>query len=126
MKHKTIAILHFNINEKYPPVMYFIFDNLENNPELRILELTTNNTTNYKTPTSPITKIYRVGAISLNTFNKYASLIWFNLMSFLILLFRKFDLFIAFESLSIFSLWLRTIIRLKTKAHLHFYEYRFA
>jgi len=123
MKPKTIAILHFNIIEKYPPVMNFIFDNLEDNPDLQILVLTTNNTTNYKTPSFPNTKIYRFGTISLNPLKRYVSYLWFNLMSSLILIFRKFDLIIAFESLSIFPLWLRTIIRVKTKAHLHFHEY---
>ena len=73
MKPKTIAILHFNIIEKYPPVMNFIFDNLEDNPDLQILVLTTNNTTNYKTPSFPNTKIYRFGTISLNPLKRYVS-----------------------------------------------------
>jgi hypothetical protein len=123
MKPKTIAILHFNMIEQYPPVMNFIFDKLEDNPELRILVLTTNNTANYKTPTFPNTKIYRFGTISINPLKRYTSYLWFNFMSSLILLSKKFDLIIAFESLSIFPLWLRTNIRFKTKAHLHFHEY---
>ena len=123
MKPKTIAILHFNIIEKYPPVMNFIFDNLEDNPDLQILVLTTNNTTNYKTPTFPNTKIYRFGTISVNPIKRYTTYLWFNLMSSLILLFKNFDLIVAFESLSIFPLWLRTNIRVKTKAHLYFHEY---
>ena len=123
MKPKTIAILHFNTIEQYPPVMNFIFDNLEDNPEVRILVLTTNNTTNFKTPAFPNTKIYRFGTISLNPLKRYASYLWFNLMSSLLLLFKKFDLIIAFESLSIFPLWLRTNLRVKTKAHIHFHEY---
>lgn len=106
--------------------MNFIFDNLEDNPDLQILVLTTNNTTNYKTPTFPNTKLYRFGTICLIPFNRYSSYLWLNIMSSLILIFRKFDLIIAFESLSIFPLRLRTIIRVKTKAHLHFYEYQSA
>ena len=123
MKPKSIAILHFNIIEKYPPVMNFIFDNLEDNPDLQILVLTTNNTSNYKTPTFPNTKIYRFGTISVNPLKRYTSYLWFNLMSSLILLFKNLNLIVAFESLSLFPLWLRTNIRVKTKAHLHFHEY---
>jgi hypothetical protein len=53
-----IAILHFNIIEKYPPVMNFIFDALEQKPAHKILVFTTKNTTSYTSPHFPNTKVY--------------------------------------------------------------------
>ena len=75
-----IAILHFNVIENYPPVMNFIFDALKKNPAQSILVFTTNNTTFYKTPHFPNTKIYRFGTISSNPIKRYASYLRFNLM----------------------------------------------
>jgi hypothetical protein len=84
-----IAILHFNIIEQYPPVMNFIFDALEENPNQEIIVFTTKNTTSYITPYFPNTKIYRFGAISSNPIKRYASYAWFNLMSSILLLIKK-------------------------------------
>jgi hypothetical protein len=123
MKPKKIAILHFNIIEKYPPVMNFIFDALEENPELQILLFTTQNTTSYQTPLFPNTKIYRFGKVSTNPIVRYSSYLYYNLLSSLILLFSKVEHVTAFESLSVFPLWLRMKLRTSTKAHLHFHEY---
>jgi len=123
MKLKKIAILHFNIIEKYPPVMNFIFDALEENPELQILVFTTQNTTSYQTPHFPNTKIYRFGKVSANPMVRYSSYLYYNLLSFLILLFSKVEHVTAFESLSVFPLWLRMTLRPSTKTHLHFHEY---
>ena len=123
MKPKKIAILHFNIIEKYPPVMNFIFDALEENPELQILVFTTQNTTSYQTPHFPNTKIYRFGKVSANPIVRYSSYLYYNLLSSLILLFSKVGHVTAFESLSVFPLWLRMKLRPSSKAHLHFHEY---
>jgi hypothetical protein len=118
-----IAILHFNIIEKYPPVMNFIFDALEENPSLKILVFTTKNTTAYTTPHFPNTKIYRFGTISTNQVTRYASYIWFNLMSSVVLLINRVDKITVFETLSIFPLWVLSKIYNSHKVHIHFHEY---
>lgn len=123
MKPKKIAILHFNIIEKYPPVMNFIFDAIEENPDTEILVFTTKNTTTFKTPTFPNTKIYRLGMVNTNPIIRYASYVWFNLACSMILLFKSVEFITAFESLSIFPLWVRSKIKHQTKAHIHFHEY---
>jgi len=118
-----IAILHFNIIEKYPPVMNFIFDALEENPAKKILVFTTKNTTSYKTPHFPNTKIYRFGTTSANPVKRYASYLWFNLMSSIVLLLNRIDKITSFETLSILPFWLVSkIFRIK-KGHIHFHEY---
>jgi hypothetical protein len=118
-----IAILHFNIIEKYPPVMNFIFDALEENSSLKILVFTTKNTTSYTTPHFPNTKIYRFGTIGTNPVTRYASFIWFNLMSSIVLLINRVDKITVFETLSIFPLWVLSIIYNSHKVHIHFHEY---
>jgi hypothetical protein len=118
-----IAILHFNIIEKYPPVMNFIFDALEENPSLKILVFTTKNTTSYTTPHFPNTKIYRFGTISSNPVKRYAYYVWFNLMSSVVLFINSVDKTTVFETLSIFPLWLGSRILKSKIGHIHFHEY---
>lgn len=118
-----IAILHFNIIEKYPPVMNFIFDALEANPAQKILVFTTKNTTSYKTPHFPNTKIYRFGTISANPVKRYASYLWFNLLSSVVMLLNRTEKITVFETFSIFPFWLASkIFRIK-KGHIHYHEY---
>ena len=103
--------------------MNFIFDALEENPQLQILVFTTQNTTNYITPEFPNTKIFRFGKVSTNPIVRYCSYIYFNLLSSLILIFSKIDFVTAFESLSVFPLWFRMKLLPTTNAHIHFHEY---
>jgi hypothetical protein len=118
-----IAILHFNIIEKYPPVMNFIFDASEENPSQKIIVFTTKNTTSYKTPDFPNTKIYRFGTISSNPVKRYTSYLWFNLMSTIVLLMNSVEKITVFETLSIFPFWLVSKIDKSKKGHIHFHEY---
>lgn len=118
-----IAIIHFNIIEKYPPVMNFIFDALEENPALKTVVFTTKNTTSFITPNFPNTKIYRFGTISSNPVKRYASYLWFNLMSSVILLVNKVDKVTVFETLSIFPFWLVSNLLKRIEGHIHFHEY---
>ena len=117
-----IAIVHFNIIEKYPPVMNFIYDTLEENPSRKIIVFTTKNTTTYTTPLFPNTKIYRFGTLSSNPVRRYFSYIWFNLMSSIILLMYRVDI-IIFETLSVFPLWFVSKINKSKKGHIHYHEY---
>jgi hypothetical protein len=118
-----LAILHFNIIEKYPPVMNFIFDALEDNPNQKIIVFTTNNTTSYTTPHFPNTKIYRIGTISTNPFIRFTSYVWFNLLSSFVLLLNRFDEITVFETISIFPLWLVSKTSKRKKGHIHYHEY---
>jgi hypothetical protein len=118
-----IAILHFNIIEKYPPVMNFIFDAIEDNPSQKILVFTTKNTTSYTTPDFPNTKIYRFGTICSNPIKRYVAYLWFNLMSSIVLMMNRVDKITAFETLSIFPLWIVLKIHKNKKGHIHFHEY---
>jgi hypothetical protein len=118
-----IAIIHFNIIEKYPPVMNFIFDALDENPRQKIIVFTTKNTTLYTTPHFPNTKIYRFGKISSNPFKRYTSYLWFNIMCTLVLLINRVDKLTAFETLSILPLWLMSKKFKEKKGHIHFHEY---
>lgn len=103
--------------------MNFIFDALEENPAKRILVFTTKNTTSYKTPHFPNTIIYRFGIISSNPIKRYASYVWFNLMSSFILLMNKVDYITVFETLSIFPFWVVSKIHYRNKGYIHFHEY---
>jgi hypothetical protein len=123
MRPKKIAILHFNVIEKYPPVMNFIYDAIEANPAVQILVFTTKNTTTYQTPKFPNSTIYRFGKVSSNRLVRYFSYIYYNLFSSCILLYNKVDLITAFETISIFPLWFKILIKPKAKAHIHFHEY---
>ncbi len=103
--------------------MNFVFDALEENPSNKIIVFTTRNTTSYKTPHFPNTKIYRFGTISSNPIKRYASYVWFNLMSSLLLWVNRVDKITAFETLSIFPLWVVSKVTKSKKAHIHFHEY---
>jgi hypothetical protein len=103
--------------------MNFIFDALEANPAQKILVFTTKNTTSYKTPHFPNTKIYRFGTISANPIKRYTSYLWFNLMSSIVLSLNRIDKITVFETLSIFPFWIVSkMFRIK-KGHIHFHEY---
>lgn len=103
--------------------MNFIFDTLEENPSQKILVFTTKNTSLYTTPNFLNTKIYRFGTISSNPTKRYASYVWFNLMSSIVLLWYRVDKIIVFETLSIFPLWLVSKLVKSKKGHIHFHEY---
>jgi hypothetical protein len=118
-----IAILHFNIIEKYPPVMNYIFNALEENPSKKIIVFTTKNTTLYTTPCFPNTTIYRFGTISSNPIKRYASYLWFNLMCIILLLINRIEKITVFETLSIFPFWVFSKIYNNIKGHIHFHEY---
>jgi hypothetical protein len=118
-----IAILHFNIIEKYPPVMNVIFDALEDNPGQKILVFTTKNTTSFTTPNFPNTKIYRFGTLSSNPFKRYTCYVWFNLMSSIVLMVNRVDKVTVFETLSIFPFWLVSNMFKSIEGHIHFHEY---
>ncbi len=118
-----IAILHFNVIEKYPPVMNFIFDTLEKNPSHPILVFTTKNSTSYTTPHFPNTKIYRFGTISSNLIQRYVTYLWFNLMCSIVLLMNKVESIIVFETLSLFPLWVISKIFKSKRGHIHYHEY---
>lgn len=118
-----IAILHYNIIEKYPPVMNFIFDAVDENYNKKILVFTTKNTTSYTTPYFSNTKIYRFGTICSNPIKRYVSYIWFNLMTSILLLINRVDKITVFETLSIFPLWVVSKIFNRNECHIHFHEY---
>ena len=103
--------------------MNFIFDALEENPEKKIIVFTTRNTTSYITPHFPNTKIYRFGTISANPIKRYASYLWFNLMSSVVLFVGRVDKVTVFETLSIFPFWLVSKICKSKNGHIHFHEY---
>ena len=103
--------------------MNYILDTVEANPEARIKVFTTKNNTSYSTPIFPNTKIYRLGSISSNSFNRYTTYIWYNFVSSIILLLMKTDFIIAFESLSVFPLWITSNLKNRKNAHIHFHEF---
>ena len=103
--------------------MNFIFDAFEENPDQKILVFTTKNTTSYSTPYFPNTKVYRFGTISSKPVKRYASYVWFNLMSTIVLLMHRVDKMTVFETLSVFPLWMITKIYKSKKGHIHFHEY---
>jgi hypothetical protein len=103
--------------------MNFIFDALEENPAIKIEVFTTKNTTSFKTPNFPNTKIYRFGTISQNPVERYASYLWFNLITSIMLLVNRVDKIMVFETLSIFPLWVISIIYKNNNGHIHFHEY---
>ncbi len=103
--------------------MNFIFDASEENPCQKIIVFTTKNTTSYKTPHFPNTKIYRFGTISSNPVKRYTSYLWFNLISSIVLLLNRVEKITVFETLSIFPFWLVSKIDKSIKGHIHFHEY---
>lgn len=123
MKTKRLSILHFNILEKYPPVLNLISDALAQKPAFQISVITSVNNSPYKNRSFSGVKILRLGSTSKNAVLRYASYLSFNIIGTFILLLKRPDVVLVYESLSIFPAFVYAKFFPKKKIHVHFHEY---
>lgn len=118
-----LAILHYNILEKYPPTMNFIQDLEESEKEFILNVISTKNNTTYTNFTTSIGSVIRLGAISQGSLARYLSYLIFNLGSLLRLIFFKPQEIAVFETLSIWPAYFYKKINKKVNIHVHHHEY---
>ena len=102
MNRNKLVLLHYNVLEKYPPALNFISDALVQKPAFQISVITSINNSPYKNQSFPGVKILRLGSTSKNPVLRYASYLIFNIIGTLFLLFKRPDVVLVYESLSIF------------------------
>jgi hypothetical protein len=120
---RNLTILHFNVLEKYPPALNFISDALAQKPNFKISVITSLNNSPYQNQTFPGVKILRLGSTSKNAFLRYASYLIYNFIGTLVLLLKRPDVVLVYETLSIFPACVYSKIFPKKKIHIHYHEY---
>jgi hypothetical protein len=123
MSKKKLVILHFNVLEKYPPALNFILDALAQKSSHKISVITSINNSPYKNRSFPGVKILRLGSTSKNAVLRYSSYLIYNFIGTLVLLLKRPDVVIVYETLSIFPAFVFTKIFPKNKIHVHYHEY---
>jgi len=118
-----LAILHFNILEKYPPTMNFISDVLTKKPKYQISVFTSRNTSPYLNKHFENVKIWRLGSVSVNSLKRYLSYLIFNFFGSVFLLIKRPDLVIVYETMSVFPAYIYGKIYRNKKIHIHYHEY---
>lgn len=120
---KELVILHFNILEKYPPVMNFILDVIDEKSEYKITVITSVNNSPLANQKFNGVKIWRLGILSPIAIVRYISYIFFNIIGFLILIAKRPSSIIVYESLSIFPLYFYSSMSKNIFIHIHYHEY---
>jgi len=120
---RKLTILHFNVLEKYPPALNFISDGLELNQKLEISVLTSVNNSPYENRSFSGVKILRIGSTSKNKVLRYTSYLTYNFIGALILLLKRPDVVVVYETLSIFPAFVYSFVLPKKKIHIHYHEY---
>lgn len=123
MSRKKLVILHFNVLEKYPPTLNFISDALAQKSLHKISVITSINNSPYKNRSFPGVKILRLGSTSKNAVLRYSSYLIYNFIGTLVLLLKRPDAVIVYETLSIFPAFVYSKIFPKKKIHVHYHEY---
>lgn len=118
-----LAILHYNILEKYPPAINFIRDLEGLEKDFKLTIVSTKNTTIYTHFNTSIGSIIRLGAISQSSISRYFSYLIFNLGSLIRLIFFKPQEIVVFETLSIWPAYFYKKIYKKVNIHVHHHEY---
>jgi hypothetical protein len=123
LKTKSIVVLHFNVIEKYPPVLNFLRDFNSQRPEFKIYVFTTYNNSKYSNFKTFGSSIYRFGIISFNFLFRYLTFLFYNGLSFFCLLLFRPEIILVYETFSVFPAFIYSKVYKKTIIHLHFHEY---
>lgn len=118
-----LAILHFNILEKYPPAMNFIQDLERSDKAFKILVISSKNNTSYNHFTSTLGPVIRLGTICQSKVNRYISYLIFNLVALFRLIFFKPQEILVFETLSVWPTYVYKKINKHVNIHIHHHEY---
>jgi hypothetical protein len=103
--------------------MNLISDVMRHKPECQISVFTSYNSSPYQNQKYSGAKIYRLGSVSKNRIARSFSYLIFNIIGLILLLLKRPDFVIVYESLSIFPAYIYSIIFPKKKIHVHFHEY---
>jgi hypothetical protein len=120
---RNLTMLHFNVLEKYPPALNLISDVLIQKPEFKISVITSVNNSPYHNQSFSGVKILRLGSTSKNSMLRYASYLTYNFIGTLVLLIKRPDVVIVYETLSVLPAYVFARIFPKKKIHIHFHEY---
>ena len=120
---RSIAVIHFNVLEKYPPAMNFILDLKIKKSNLKISVFTTRNNSSFNTLKFEEIKIWRFGLISNKKIIRYWSYLYYNILTTIILLYEKPKIIVLYETLSVFPAYVYSIIYKNIKIHIHYHEY---
>lgn len=120
---RNLTMLHFNVLEKYPPALNLISDLLIQKPEFKISVITSVNNSPYHNQSFSGVKILRLGSTSKNSILRYASYLTYNFIGTLVLLIKRPDVVIVYETLSVLPAYVFARIFPKKKIHIHFHEY---
>jgi hypothetical protein len=123
MSRKKLVILHFNVLEKYPPALNFIADALAQKILHKISVITSLNNSPYNNQTFPGVKILRLGSTSKNAVLRYASYVTYNFIGTLVLLIKRPEVVLVYETLSIFPAFIYSLVFPRKKIHIHYHEY---
>ena len=123
MSRKKLVILHCNVLEKYPPALNLISDALAQKPAFQISVITSVNNSPYKNQSFPGVKILRLGSTSKNAVLRYTSYVAYNFIGSFVLLLKRPDIVLVYETLSIFPAFIYSIVLPRKKIHIHFHEY---
>jgi hypothetical protein len=120
---RKLAILHFNVLEKYPPALNFISDGLAQKQTFEISVITSVNNSPYKNQSFSGVKILRLGSTSKNSILRYASYLTYNFIGTLLLLLTRPDVVLVYETLSIFPAFVYSLVFPQKIIHIHYHEY---
>jgi hypothetical protein len=120
---RNLTILHFNILEKYPPALNIISDALAQKSAFKISVITSVNNSPYKNQSFPGVKIFRLGSTSKNAVLRYTSYLSYNFIGTLILLLKRPDVVLVYETLSVFPAYVYSLVFTKKRIHIHYHEY---
>lgn len=115
----SVVVLHFQVLEKYPPILNLIRD-LERDAIEKVTVLSTNTANNWFKSSIVI---HRWGAIGSSKWTRYATYIIFNLFALCYLLIKRPSKVVYYETLSCWSVYWYKKIRSNTKVFIHFHEY---
>lgn len=103
--------------------MNFIYDVLSQKPNYKISVITSVNSSPFTNQEYDGVKIYRLGSVSVISLKRYLSYLIFNFWSLIILLLKRPDVVVAYETLSVFPAFVYSQLFKKKKIHVHYHEF---
>ena len=103
--------------------MNFIFDVLSQKPDYKISVITSVNSSPLANQEFKRVKIYRLGSVSEDSVKRYISYLSYNIIGLFILLTKRPDVLVVYETLSVFPAFIYSKIFKKKKIHVHYHEY---
>jgi len=103
--------------------MNFIYDVLAQKSHYKVSVLTSVNSSPFADQEFKGVKIHRLGLVTENSIKRYLSYLFYNIVSVIILVIKRPDVVVVYETLSIFPAYLFSKVFKKKKIHVHFHEY---